>query len=214
MQDARVLLESLLLCGQVLVSISVLVVGNTLAVNVPSDLEQSLFLFFKSDLAIFNLHWEISVPSFLKITFFPGIIVLGSHSLIVSTQSRVFTSLFVNGIFATTYFSLSILKSDLLIAEVVRSCVNDLRDVFNTSPSTHDFVFKLMQLFMLVVGLNLLALIHLLKTADFTKDLTSLHFDSFDFAFKLTLLVSQVSYLVSFYNALISKSLSFHIFLI
>lgn len=56
MQDARVLLESLLLCGQVLVSISVLVVGNTLAVNVPSDLEQSLFLIFKSDLAIFNLH--------------------------------------------------------------------------------------------------------------------------------------------------------------
>lgn len=56
LKDARMLLESLLLCGQVLVSISVLVVGNALAVNVTSDLEQSLFLFFKSDLSISDLY--------------------------------------------------------------------------------------------------------------------------------------------------------------
>lgn len=75
-------------------------------------------------------------------------------------------------------------------------------------------MFKLVQLFMLVVGLDLLVLIHLLKTINLTEHLSSLQFDSFDFAFKLILLVSQLSDLVSFDNALISQSLGFNIFLI
>lgn len=206
--------ESLFLFGQVLVSMTVLVVGNSLAVNVPSHLEQSLFPLFKSELSFSDLHLELAIPSLLEINFFSGIVVFGSHTLIVSTEGRVFTCLFVYGIFATTDFSRSILKCDLFIAEVVGSCVNDLRDVLNTSPSTHDFVFKLVQLFILVVGLDFLALIHLLKTINLTEHLTSLNFDSFDFAFKLGLLVSQLSDLVSFDNALISQSLSFQIFLI
>lgn len=208
------LLESLLLCGQVLVSISVLVVGNALIVNFPSDLEQSLFFLFKSDLSISDLHREFAIPSLLEINFFSCIVIFGSHTLIVSTEGRIFTSLFVYGVFATTDLSLSILKCDLFIAEVMGSCINDLRDVLNTSPSTHDFVFKLVQLFMLMVCLNLLALIHLLKPINLTEHLSSLHFYSFDFAFKLSLLVSQVSDLVPFDYALISQSLGFNIFLI
>lgn len=156
------LLKSLLLFGQALITISVLIVSNPLAVNVSSDLEQHIFLLFKSKLAIFSLQLEFVVSAFLEIALFPSIVVFSSNSLIVSTKSSVFAGFFVNGIFATTDFSLSILKSSLLISEVMGSCVNHPRDILNTSPSSHDFVFELVQLFVLVVGLNLFVVVQLL----------------------------------------------------
>lgn len=190
MQYCSMLLHGLFLRSEVTICVSVLRIQKSLVFNITAGNEKGLFFLLQALVCVFDLNSKFSIASLLKFTFLPGVVVFCSDTFVVPSQRLIFAGLFVNAVLATACLPLSLIKCGNFVAKIMTAGIDNFLDVFNFCGSAGKLVLKLVKLIFLVVGLNCLALTHLLKTSDFSPHLATLDLDCFDLTLKVAQLVS------------------------
>ena len=214
LEAASVLLEGLSLSEEVTVVVSVLLLCNTEALNITSDGEESVLTLLKSHLRVTDLDGDVGVAALLEVNLLSKVVVLSSNSLVVSAESSVLRAELGVVVSDAAELTLSVLESELLVAEVGGAAVEELLGVLDAGLGASKLEVKALKLVSLLGGLGGTSLIHLLQTGKLSPHLGSLDLDALDFSLEVLELSSGVVVLIALGDGFLTKAASFEVLLI
>lgn len=214
LEALSMLLQSLSLGKKVTIVSAALRLGHAEAFNIASQREKHVFLLLEAELRVTDLDGDIGVAAFLEVNLFSKVIVLTSHTLIVSTESGVLGR--DAGVLLTdaSKFSLSVLKSELLVPEVSAAAVKKLLGILDAGLRARELEVERLELVGLVGSLSGSLFVHLLQASKFTPHLSTLNFDALNLTLEVLELGTLVVVLVTLGDGLLAQAASLEVLLI
>lgn len=124
LENGSVLVKSTEFTGQLNVNVGSLTVETTSSIDILTGNEESVFTFLELDISVFDLTGQVGVTAVLEVNVFAEVVVLSTGVFVVTAEVAVLAVKFGVQVADTGEFTLTVLESNCLGAEVSTADIN------------------------------------------------------------------------------------------
>jgi hypothetical protein len=178
-----VLVKSTKLSREFVVLSLLLAVNTSLAINILTGNEKSVFSFFAPQFSALDLADHISIAAILEIHVLAKVIVFSSSAFVVGTEVSILTVEFLIQVTDSHELTLAVFESTLLGAEISATSIDETCSVVNSHLGAGDFRIEVLLLVLLSVSFSSFLISEIFKVGDFSPHFSTLDLDSLNISF-------------------------------